>query len=99
MESIKKIAILACMKIIQKTFSYCLKPTTLQKKLFAQYAGCARFVYNYGLGLIKKAFDQKTAIPTYEDIANLLPQLKGRYYKMVERGSFTNTATKYQRSC
>ena len=75
-EKIKKVNILACMKIVQKTFSYCLKPTTPQKSLFACYAGCARFVYNYGLGLIKKAFEQKTSIPTYEDIANLLPQLK-----------------------
>ncbi len=66
-----------CMKrTIQKTFSYRLEPTRLQRMLFAQYAGCVRFVFNYGLSLIKKAFDSKTKIPTYTDIANLLPSLK-----------------------
>ncbi len=64
------------MKVIQKTFTYCLKPTGRQKTLFAQYAGAARFIFNWGLSGIKKAFDAKEKIPSYTDIANQLPQLK-----------------------
>ena len=36
----------------------------------------SRFVYNYGLSIVKIAFNGKKAIPTYEEIANLLPLLK-----------------------
>ncbi len=64
------------MKVIQKTFTYCLKPTIKQKTLFAQYVGAARFIFNWGLSGIKKAFDGKEKIPSYADMTNQLPQLK-----------------------
>lgn len=64
------------MKSTQKTFSYRLKPTSMQKTLFAQFAGSARFVFNYGLAQIKKAFEEKLKIPTFVHIANQLPLLK-----------------------
>jgi len=64
------------MTTIQKTYKFKLDPNKALKEVFAQYAGCARFVYNYGLSLIKKALEVKSKIPSYADIANLLPQLK-----------------------
>ena len=64
------------MKIIQKTFSYRLKTTSIVSQVFAQYAGNARFVYNYGLALIKKALEEKSRLPRYSELAHLLPRLK-----------------------
>lgn len=63
-------------KTIQKTFHYRLKPTTEQKSKCMQFAGSRRFIYNYGLHLIKEAFEKKQKIPRYTDLANLLPLLK-----------------------
>ena len=34
---------------VNKTFKYHLQPTTKQEEQFKQFAGCARFVYNWGL--------------------------------------------------
>lgn len=62
--------------IIKKTFLYRLKPTVAQETKCAQFAGARRFIYNYGLSLIKNAFENKQKIPSYTDIANLLPILK-----------------------
>jgi len=64
------------MQVIQKTFSFRLKPTTIQAILLAQFAGSARFIYNFGLALIKEALDKKQTVPSYTDIANKLPFLK-----------------------
>jgi putative transposase len=63
-------------RIIQKTFQYRLKTTADQYQKCMQFAGARRFVYNYGLDLVRKAFDIKEKIPSYTDIANLLPILK-----------------------
>jgi putative transposase len=62
--------------VIQKTFLYRLKPTLVQKIKCMQFAGARRFIYNYGLNLVKNAFDNKLKIPSYTDIANTLPLLK-----------------------
>lgn len=62
--------------ILQKTFSYRLKPTSAQKRLLSRFAGSVRFVYNWGLAQVKTAFESKTKIPTFVDIANQLPLLK-----------------------
>lgn len=64
------------MQVIQKTFSFRLKPTSVQAILLAQFAGSARYIYNFGLALIKDALDKKQKVPTYTDIANKLPFLK-----------------------
>jgi putative transposase len=61
---------------IQKTYTARLEPNKEQLILFSQFAGCARFVFNYALGLIKQALDNKQGAPSYTDLANLLPQLK-----------------------
>lgn len=62
--------------VIQKTFVYRLKLNLAQKIKCMQFAGARRFVYNYGLNLVKNAFDNKLKIPSYTDIANTLPLLK-----------------------
>jgi len=64
------------MNIQTKTFSYRLKPTKKQLRQFGCYAGSVRFVYNFGLAQIKKAMDAKEKIPSYKDLANMLPHLK-----------------------
>jgi putative transposase len=62
--------------VIQKTFHYRLKATTEQTTKCIQFAGARRFIYNYGLNLIKNAFEKQQKLPSYADIANLLPLLK-----------------------
>lgn len=44
-----------------------LKVNNRQKTLLAQHAGYSRFVYNYGLALIKQAWDEKI-YPSVNDI-------------------------------
>ena len=61
---------------IMKAFKYRLKPTALQRQWFINFAGMTRYVYNYGLGCIKKAFDQKIPLPTFKDLAYDLPPMK-----------------------
>ena len=64
------------MKTIQKTFSYRLKPSSSQQVLLAQFAGAARFIYNFGLAQIKAALESGSKLPTFVTIANQLPLLK-----------------------
>jgi putative transposase len=64
------------MNVIQKTFSYRLKVTESEREQLAQYAGCARFVFNWGLAKIKKAFEAKAKIPSYADTTRQLTILK-----------------------
>ncbi len=63
-------------KIIKKAHKFRLEPTKEQRTLFAQFAGCARFVYNRALAKIKKALDAGEKMPTYYDAATELPLLK-----------------------
>ena len=62
--------------MLQKTFKYRLEPTNIQKDKLAQFAGSVRFVYNHGLALIKQALATKSKLPSYADLANLLPWMK-----------------------
>jgi putative transposase len=59
-------------KMIYKTFKFKLKPTGAQRNAFVNYAGSARFVFNWGLELVKKALDAGYSIPRYTDIAKRL---------------------------
>jgi putative transposase len=61
---------------LQKTFSYRLKPTKTQCSFLEQFAGSARYVYNWGLAEIKKALESKTKRPTYFDLTKQLTLLK-----------------------
>jgi putative transposase len=63
-------------KTIQKTFKYRLKPNKVQEEIFAQFAGSARYIYNYGLSKIKGALDGGLPMPTYYDLAGMLPGMK-----------------------
>jgi putative transposase len=62
--------------MIQKTFTYCLKPTETQKALFQQFSGASRYVYNWALNLVKESLDAQEGLLSYKDIANLLTQKK-----------------------
>lgn len=61
---------------IQKTYKFKLKLCKKESALLAQFAGACRFIYNYGLGMIKDAQENKLKVPKNVDIANALPQLK-----------------------
>ena len=61
---------------LSKAYKYRLNPTNQQRVKIAQFAGCARYAYNYALAQIKNALDKKEKIPNYIDAANLLPFLK-----------------------
>jgi len=63
-------------KYFNKTFKYCLRPTREQRLFFAQSAGAARFVYNFGLEQVKSALDARAKIPTYYDLAKKLTRMK-----------------------
>ena len=60
----------------QRTYSYRLKCTKQQREELSKAAGCARYVYNYVLGLIKAAREQGKKIPSRVEIDKMLPELK-----------------------
>ena len=64
------------MKMIQKAFSYRLRPIKQQEVLFSKSAGSARFIYNWGLAQIKHSLEKEKKILSYVKIANQLPLLK-----------------------
>lgn len=63
--------------IIKKTFRFRLKPNRKQKGCFASFAGACRWVYNFGLGTKKEAYEKEGKSVSYFDLNNLLPGLKG----------------------
>lgn len=62
--------------IAAKTFRYRLEPTTVQATLFAQFAGCARYVFNRGLAERIFAFDDGDKPLSFVDQCNALPTVK-----------------------
>jgi putative transposase len=44
--------------IIQKTFRYRLEPNAGQRRLFARFAGCCRFIFNRGLAARMEAYER-----------------------------------------
>lgn len=63
-------------KLQPKAYKYRLVPNKEQEVLFAQYAGCARYVYNRALADYKKAQENDIKRPSYSDAANKLPFMK-----------------------
>ena len=59
-----------------KAFKFRLKPTKKQSNKFAQFAGCARYVFNDALDDYLKALNSKGKLPNYYDAANKLPRMK-----------------------
>ncbi|MBA3536265.1 helix-turn-helix domain-containing protein [Candidatus Dependentiae bacterium] len=64
------------MEILQKVFTYKLDPSRSTQQLFIQCAGSTRYIYNYGLALLKHALETEKKLLSYKDIANKLPGLK-----------------------
>ena len=60
----------------QRTYSYRLKCTKQQREELSKAAGCARYVYNYALRLIKAACEQGKKVPSCVEIDKMLPELK-----------------------
>lgn len=58
-----------------KSYKYRLYPTDAQKVLIEKHFGCARFIYNYGLDLKIKAYQNKKKL-TCLNIMNKIPNLK-----------------------
>lgn len=59
-----------------KAFKYRLYPTEEQKTSLAQHFGCVRWVYNWGLGKRKTAFEQEKQSISCNDLIKQLPILK-----------------------
>jgi putative transposase len=61
--------------IFKKTYKFRLKPTQQQRRLFANYAGARRWLFNRGLERKKKAYEEGKTL-SYFDLNNELPLLK-----------------------
>src|SRR3989338_4991658 len=59
-----------------KAFKFRLDPNQAQRVLFAQVAGCARFVYNDALSRYKQALGSNAKLPDCYDAINKLPSMK-----------------------
>ena len=61
-----------------KAYKTELKPNNKQKTLLAKHAGCARFVYNWALGLLKEDHDsgRKEIKPNAYALQKILTQKK-----------------------
>src|ERR1700733_9880808 len=62
--------------IYKKTFKFCLKPTSAQLQMFANFSGASRWLYNYGLERKRKAYEEEKKRLSYYDLNNELPVLK-----------------------
>jgi putative transposase len=62
--------------LIKKAFKYRLKPTSSQENLFAQFAGAARFIYNWGLDKRKTTYEQTGKTLSYFEQNNAIALLK-----------------------
>lgn len=62
--------------IVAKTFRYRLEPNALQRQMFAQFAGCCRFVFNQGLAAQKASYETTGKNLSYADLCMLLPVMK-----------------------
>ncbi|MCK5615845.1 transposase [Candidatus Pacearchaeota archaeon] len=57
---------------IRKSYKFKLKPSSNQEKVFLQFSGCCRFVWNRALALIKYSLDHKQGYLNYYDLADEL---------------------------
>jgi putative transposase len=62
--------------IVQKAFKYRFFPTDEQSEQFARTFGCARYVYNQGLELRTKAWQQEKKSVGYHETAAMLTEWK-----------------------
>ena len=61
---------------MKRAYKYKLKPTMKQQQLLLRHFGCARFVYNWGLDLKIKAYQNDNSSLSYVDLAKQLTLLK-----------------------
>lgn len=59
-----------------RTYKYCLLPTEEQKRIFINWFGACRFIYNLGLEAKKSAWESLRVNVSYYDLAKQLTELK-----------------------
>ncbi|MFF5206067.1 IS607 family element RNA-guided endonuclease TnpB [Streptosporangium sp. NPDC000396] len=65
---------------VHQAYRYALAPTTEQAHALASHCGAARFAFNWGLGLVKAALDQRAAEKTYDVPEELLTEIPWSLY-------------------
>ena len=61
---------------MKRAYKYKLKPTMKQQLLLLQHFGCARFIYNWGLNLKIKVYQNDKSSLSYIDLCKQLTSLK-----------------------
>jgi putative transposase len=62
--------------LVRQAFRYELSPTAAQRAVLANHAGAARWAWNWGLGVRRKAYRRRGETLTAVDLHRLLNQLK-----------------------
>ncbi|WP_066942282.1 IS607 family element RNA-guided endonuclease TnpB [Microtetraspora fusca] len=69
------------MKVVQ-AYRYALDPAPSQVEALASHCGAARFAFNWGLGLVKAALDQRAAEQSYGIPSELLTEAPWNLYAL-----------------
>ena len=67
-----------------KAFKYKLNPTNEQEKIFAQWVGHTRFIWNQSLAANKAQYEIDKKFIFYNDLANKLPDMKKEHVWLKE---------------
>jgi Helix-turn-helix domain len=62
--------------LVRQAFRYELAPTAVQRTALANYAGAARWAWNWGLAVRRKAYRRRGETLTAVDLHRLLNRLK-----------------------
>ena len=62
--------------LVRQAFRYELAPTAAQRAVLANHAGAARWAWNWGLSVRRKAYDRRRQTLTAIDLHRLLVRLK-----------------------
>jgi putative transposase len=62
--------------MIRKAFKYRIYPSKAQEQHLAQFFGCSRFVYNWGLAKKKEAWEKEKKSISFFDLCKELPKFK-----------------------
>jgi len=66
--------------LINRVYRIPLKLNNVQKSIFHQHAGCARFAYNWGLALIKEKLNNKELVPSAYELSRILNSIKANRF-------------------
>jgi putative transposase len=83
----------------QLRYNYRIYPTETQKVFLAQSFGCARFVYNYGVGAYKEAYECNGSTISYQDLALDITCLKDRAETSYLKGVSSTLLQQSARDC